>query len=139
MVTIQLMMALAIANLVSRKDAAPSILVAPLDGMVGKVLCLSDMPLIGQVSLRPLLQTNSTSSVSRESLSQLPSTGSYAIDMEAMNIASANDVSGDKKVDSTGWSLIAQAIDRVMFAFYLLVIIIFLGVYLGGAGAGIQK
>ena len=51
LVTIQLMMALAIANLVSRKDAAPSILVAPLDGMVGKVLCLSDMPLIGQVSL----------------------------------------------------------------------------------------
>ena len=50
LVTIQLMTALAIANLVSRKDAAPSILVAPLDGMVGKVLCLSDMPLIGQVS-----------------------------------------------------------------------------------------
>ena len=49
LVTIQLMTALAIANLVSRKDAAPSILVAPLDGMVGKVLCLSDMPLIGQV------------------------------------------------------------------------------------------
>jgi len=117
LVTIQLMTALAIANLVSRKDAAPSILVAPLDGMVGKVLCLSDMPLIGQ----------------------LPSTGSYAIDMEAMNIASANDVSGDKKVvDSTGWSLITQAIDRIMFAFYLLVIIIFLGVYLGGAGAGLK-
>ena len=51
LVTIQLMTALAIANLVSRKDAAPSVLVAPLDGMVGKVLCLSDMPLIGQVSL----------------------------------------------------------------------------------------
>ena len=49
--TIQLMTALAIANLVSRKDAAPSVLVAPLDGMVGKILCLSDMPLIGQVSL----------------------------------------------------------------------------------------
>ena len=59
--------------------------------------------------------------------------------MEAMNIASANDVSGDKKVvDSTGWSLITQAIDRIMFAFYLLVIIIFLGVYLGGAGAGLK-
>ena len=68
--------------------------------------------------------------------SQLPSTGSYAIDMEAMNIASANDVSGDKKVDSTGWSLITQAIDRIMFAFYLLIIVIFLGVYLGGAAAG---
>ena len=51
LVTIQLMTALAIANLVSRKDAAPSVLVAPLDGMVGKILCLSDMPLIGQVSL----------------------------------------------------------------------------------------
>ena len=49
LVAVQLMTALAIANVVSRKDAAPSFLVAPLDGMIGKILCLSDMPLIGQV------------------------------------------------------------------------------------------
>ena len=67
---------------------------------------------------------------------QLPSTGSYAIDMEAMNIASANDVAGEKKIDSAGWCLITQAIDRIMFALYLLIIIIFLGMYLGGAEAG---
>ena len=67
---------------------------------------------------------------------QLPSTGSYAIDMEAMKIASTNDVTGEKKVDPSGWSLITQAIDRIMFALYLLIIIIFLCVYLGGAGAG---
>ena len=143
------MTALAIANLVSRKDAAPSFLVAPLDGMVGKVLCLSDMPLIGQVSQFSAGYLNIKSRyrhlvlkcTAQETVllfSQLPSTGSYAIDMEAMNIASANDVSGDKKVDSTGWSLITQAIDRIMFAFYLLIIVIFLGVYLGGAGAGMK-
>ena len=54
-----------------------------------------------------------------------------------MNIASSNDASGKKAaVDTTGWSLITQAVDRIMFVLYLLIIIIFLGAYLGGAKAG---
>ncbi len=57
--------------------------------------------------------------------------------MEAMNIASSNDASGKKAaMDTTGWSLITQAVDRIMFVLYLLIIIIFLGAYLGGAKAG---
>ena len=50
LVTLQLMSALAIANLVSRKDEPPGYLVAPFEGVLGRILCLSDMPLVGQVN-----------------------------------------------------------------------------------------
>ena len=50
LVTLQLMASLAVANLVHRKDQPPPWLVAPLQGIVGKILCLSDMPLVGEVS-----------------------------------------------------------------------------------------
>ena len=51
MVVIQMIVAIAIINLVSRKDSAPSLLVILLDGIFGRMLYLSDMPLIGQVRL----------------------------------------------------------------------------------------
>ena len=50
LVTIQILAALAVANLVGRKDNPPEFLVWPLEGMLGRVLCLSDMPLVGTVS-----------------------------------------------------------------------------------------
>ena len=49
LVTVQLLAALAIMNLVSRRDDPPGFLVVPLEGMFGRVLCLSDLPLVGQV------------------------------------------------------------------------------------------
>ena len=50
LVTIQLLLALSLANLVSRRDAPPAYLIWPLQGSLGTFLCLSDMPLVGQVS-----------------------------------------------------------------------------------------
>jgi hypothetical protein len=49
LVTIQLMAALAVANLVARSDSPPGFLILPLEGVVGRVLCLSDTPLVGKV------------------------------------------------------------------------------------------
>ncbi len=49
LVTLQLLMSLGVANLVSRKDQPPPWLVTPLYGILGKVLCLSNLPLFGQV------------------------------------------------------------------------------------------
>ena len=39
----------------------------------------------------------------------------------------------------TGWNLFAQAADRILFVIYVLIIFIFLGAYLGGATAIIDK
>ena len=49
LVTIQIMTAMSLVNLVSRKDEPPNYLIAPLEGILGRVLCLSDVPLFGQV------------------------------------------------------------------------------------------
>ena len=49
LVTIQLLMALSVANLVARHDSPPSFLIWPLQGSLGNFLCLSDLPLVGQV------------------------------------------------------------------------------------------
>ena len=49
LVTIQLLVALSVVNLVSRSDSPPSFLIWPLQGTLGNFLCLSDMPLVGQV------------------------------------------------------------------------------------------
>ncbi len=51
LVTVQLLASLAVSNLVSRKDEPPYKLVEPLHGVLGKVLCLSNLPLLGQVRL----------------------------------------------------------------------------------------
>ena len=56
LVTIQLLMALSAANLVSRNDSPPSFLVWPLQGTLGNILCLSDLPLVGQVRIKILSQ-----------------------------------------------------------------------------------
>ena len=50
LVTVQLLASLAVANLVSRRDEPPYKLVEPLHGVMGKILCLSNLPLLGQVS-----------------------------------------------------------------------------------------
>ena len=50
LVTVQLIQALAVANLVSRKDNPPAFLITLLEGIVGKILLLNKTPLVGQVS-----------------------------------------------------------------------------------------
>ena len=67
--------------------------------------------------------------------------------MEAMKIALSTNTSSSDGPGSnptapkppataefaTGWNLLAQALDRVLFVLYLLIIVIFMGSYLGGA------
>ena len=40
---------------------------------------------------------------------------------------------------ATGWNLFAQAVDRIMFVLYTVIILIFLGAYLGGAAVAIDS
>ena len=51
LVTIQLLVALSLANLISRKDSPPTFLIWPLQSTWRNVLCLTDAPLVGQVCL----------------------------------------------------------------------------------------
>merc|ERR1712080_589738 len=46
---IQLIVALSLANLVARRDSPPLMLTSFLQGPISTVLCLSDIPLLGQV------------------------------------------------------------------------------------------
>ena len=77
---------------------------------------------------------------------QIPSVLSYTIDMEAMKIARTTAPNSDGTAapsapaqamsrDDSGWNILAQAIDRILFLSYFFVIIIFLGTYLGGSSA----
>lgn len=50
LVVVQLIESVALANLVHRRDQPPQFLVTPFEGtLLGKLLCLVDAPLIGQV------------------------------------------------------------------------------------------
>ena len=53
LITVQLIAALAVANLVSRKDSPPTLLIGPLDNgaTLGKILFLNSTPLVGKVCL----------------------------------------------------------------------------------------
>lgn len=49
LVMVQLIAALAVANLITRSDQPPLCIISPLEGILGKILCLSNIPLFGQV------------------------------------------------------------------------------------------
>lgn len=126
LVTIQLLMALSVANLINRTDTPPSFLIWPLQGGIAKFLCLTDLPLLGQI----------------------PGMSGYSIDVEALRAQQQNSAASEPKVgveppmptlastsrnDFSGWNLLCQAIDRVLFLSYLVIILIFIASYLGGA------
>lgn len=46
---LQLIAALAVANLVARVDEPPLWMVRPFEGILGKIMCLNNIPLFGQV------------------------------------------------------------------------------------------
>ena len=57
LVTLQLITALAVANLVSRKDSPPAALTEPFEsGILGKILVLNNTPLVGKVIRRHSLR-----------------------------------------------------------------------------------
>ncbi len=52
---------------------------------------------------------------------------------------SSENANNSDKFVITGWNLLAQAIDRILFVLYVLIVFIFLGAYLGGATVIIDK
>ncbi len=50
LVAVQFVLTLVQSSLLRRKDDPPNLLVQPLDGILGRILCVSDVPLIGPVS-----------------------------------------------------------------------------------------
>jgi len=125
LVMVQIIAALAVANLISRSDQPPLCIISPLEGMLGKVLCLSNVPLFGQIP---------------------PGMPGYSIDVEAFcNEVTSNKPNSEDQTKNTSnnstkvpskpnsdWNLLTQAIDRILFIFYLLIILIFLAAYVGG-------
>ena len=67
----------------------------------------------------------------------------YTLDVEQMkNEATQEGTNGSagtaqlvqrKSIDSSDWNLLAQAIDRVLFIAYIIIILIYMMVYIGGA------
>ena len=49
LVMLQLIAALAVTNLVARVDEPPLWMVRPFEGTLGKIMCLNNIPLFGQV------------------------------------------------------------------------------------------
>jgi len=88
---------------------------------------------------------------------QIPNPNSFAVDMDALKLggpetttAAAATTQGDQAAPAevskpapasanpipevkSGWNLLAQALDRVLFVLYLLIIVIFMGAFFGGA------
>ena len=82
-------------------------------------------------------------------LGQIPGMSGFSIDVEALRAQQQNSAASEPKVgveppmptlastsrnqDFSGWNLLCQAIDRVLFLSYLVIILIFIASYLGGA------
>jgi len=107
---IQLIVALSLANLVARWDSPPLMLTSFLQGPISTVLCLSDIPLLGQVPSSVIPPWSSNGDVER-----------------------TEEGTSKKKPEFTGWNLLAQAVDRVCFIVYVFIIVCFMCSYIGGA------
>jgi len=109
---LQLILALSLSNLVMRSDTPP-IWVSSIIQTLAPWLCLSDLPLIGQVPahvIPPWLE--------QDPETQVPITPS-------------------KKI-ITGWNLLAQVVDRVAFILYFFIILIFMATYIGKSTANLK-
>ncbi|XP_023321649.1 neuronal acetylcholine receptor subunit alpha-6 [Eurytemora carolleeae] len=105
---VQLAVILSLANLVSRTDSPSMRFLAPLQ-MISPFLCLGNLPLIGQVPA-----------------SIVPPWSRGADDTENLQ---------PDLPKLQGWNLIAQAVDRLMFIVYTVIVFFFLVSYIGAASA----
>eukprot|EP00090_Calanus_glacialis_P013211 TRINITY_DN21854_c0_g1_i1.p1 TRINITY_DN21854_c0_g1~~TRINITY_DN21854_c0_g1_i1.p1 ORF type:complete len:446 (-),score=84.38 TRINITY_DN21854_c0_g1_i1:281-1480(-) len=113
---LQLILALSLSNLVRRSDNPPIRIISILQ-TIAPFLCLSDMPLIGHVPshvIPPWAEGGDT-----ERLESGVGTG--------------------RGKELTGWNLLAQAVDRVVFLIYLFIILIFLATYVGKATSNLTQ
>jgi len=106
---IQLVLALALSNLVRRSDN-PSIRIISILQAIAPFLCLSDTPLIGHVPAHVIPPW------------------SQGVDTEHLETGG-----GSGRKELTGWNLLAQAVDRVVFLLYLFIVLIFMATYIGKA------
>jgi len=105
---IQLMLILSLYNLVARVDIPSSRLLVPLQTLA-PFLCLGTIPLIGQVPSSIVPPWNRTGT-----------------DTESLQ---------PEQPKLKGWNLIAQAVDRLSFVVYLVVVFLFLVSYIGAAAS----
>jgi len=114
---IQLAMALALGNLVTRPDSPPSWLAAALE-RVAPLLCLGELPLVGRIP------------------SVVPPWAHHT-DTQALQEGGASPGGAGKAM--TGWELLAQVVDRISFVIYFLVIFCFLATYLAKASLNLSQ
>jgi len=111
---IQLMLALALSNLLARADSPPAALSVILQRLA-PFLCLGDLPLVGRLpSVTPPWAENP--------------------DTEGLQ---AEPVGGAGKPLS-GWQLLAQVVDRIAFLVFFIIIFGFLATYLGKASLNLS-
>ena len=113
---IQLVLALALSNLVRRSDT-PSIRIITTLQTIAPFLCLSNTPLIGQVP------------------SHVIPPWAGGADTEQLETGSGH----NSRKELTGWNLLAQAVDRIVFLVYLFIVLVFMATYIGTATSNISQ
>ena len=113
---LQLILALSLSNLVMRTDTPP-LMLASVVRTLAPLLCLSDIPLIGQVPSHVIPPWVDTSSDPETAVTMSPSSSSKVI---------------------SGWNLLAQVVDRLAFILYFFIILIFMGTYIGKSTANMS-
>ena len=113
---IQLILALSLSNLVMRSDNPPIRIISILQ-TIAPFLCLSDIPLIGHVPAHVIPPWTDGGDTER---------------------LEAGVGAGNRKV-LTGWNLLAQAVDRVVFLIYLFIVLIFMATYIGKATSNLTQ
>ena len=113
---IQLVLALALSNLVRRSDT-PSIRIITTLQTIAPFLCLSNTPLIGQVP------------------SHVIPPWAGGADTEQLETGAGHNT----RKELTGWNLLAQAVDRIVFLVYLFIVLVFMATYIGTATSNISQ
>ena len=95
----------------------PPLMLASVVRTLAPLLCLSDIPLIGQVPSHVIPPWVDTSSDPETAVTMSPSSSSKVI---------------------SGWNLLAQVVDRLAFILYFFIILIFMGTYIGKSTANMS-
>ena len=112
----QLVLALALANLVRRSDN-PSMVTISILQTIAPFLCLSDIPLVGQVPTHVIPP--------------------WAVGAESEQVDTDGEALGRRKL--TGWNLFAQVVDRIVFLVYLVTVLVFMASYIGSATSTLSR
>ena len=112
----QLVLALALANLVRRSDN-PSVMTTSILKTLAPFFCLSNIPLIGHVPTHVIPP--------------------WAVGAESEQLETDGRAS-DRK-EPTAWNLFAQVVDRIIFLLYLVIVLVFMASYIGSATSNLTN